>query len=223
MADDPLEFLPGYMSPVTDKHHAIIGRIAILWGQVEHFVEQLLPTVTGLSEEELGVLQVSSKTIASKVDFLNAASKRIADEGVRKEIQAFCKIIHETKGQRNHVFHGMWGWRGDDRTKRVFAAAYKQSDKDAPFAASQLSRLEKKLCKCSRMGFDLFTRYVMKRPERPHPSRFFHHNTEDAFEGWLGQWSEHNPLDHDDPDRIEQAGQLPRRVRLYPERSPAGA
>lgn len=218
MPDDPLEFLPGYVSPVTDKEHATIGRIAILWGQVEHFVEQLLPVVTGLTEEELGILQLSSKPIATKVDFLNVAAKRLTDEDTRTGIKAFCAIIHETKGQRNHVFHGMWGWRGDDRTKRVFAAALKQSDPHAPFAASQLSSLEKKLCKCSRMGFDLYITHVVKRPERPHPSRFFHHDIDDVFQGWFAQWTERNSLVDEDPGRIEIEGQLPRLVQLYPER-----
>ena len=111
--NDPLEFLPGYVSPITDKEHATIGRIALLWGQIEHFVEQLLPTVTGLTHEEMDALQISSKTIASKVDFLSKASARIKIDGIREDVGRFCAIIHETKKQRNHIFHGMWGWRGD--------------------------------------------------------------------------------------------------------------
>ena len=218
MPDDPLEFLPGYMSPVRDKEHATIGRIAILWGQIEHFVELLLPFVTGLTNEELDALQISSKTIASKVDFLNTASARLPDEDARNELRAFCAIIHETKGQRNHVFHGMWGWRADNRIERVFPAAFKRSHPGSPFRASSLSALEKKLCKCSRMGFDLMVNRAMRRPERPHPSRFFHHNVEDAFEGWFARWSERNPWVGDDPDYIERAGQLPRRSTLYPQR-----
>ena len=46
---DPLEFLAGYVSPLTDVEHATIGRIALLWGQADHFVEQLLPVVSELS------------------------------------------------------------------------------------------------------------------------------------------------------------------------------
>lgn len=215
---DPLELLPGYVSPLTDKEHATLGRIAVLWGQIEHFVEELLPAATGLSRDDLEALQVTSKTIASKVDFLATASKRINDERLRNEVLNFCAIIHETKTQRNHVFHGMWGWRGDDRTKRVFPAARKESDPHAPFPASSLSTLEKKLCKCSRKGFDLLCRYVYGQSVRHHPSRFFHHGLPGDAPEWLEQWTQHNPWGGEAPDYIEQAGQLPRRARLYPER-----
>lgn len=213
---DPLEFLPGYVSPLTDKEHATIGRIALLWGQVEHFVEVLLPIVTGLTLDELDALQISSKTIASKVDFLAKASSRVERADIRDGIKRFCAIIYETKSQRNHIFHGMWGWRGDDRTQRAFPAACKRSDLSSPFPADKLSTLEKKLCKCARMGFDLFTRYHGQL-ERPHPSRFFHHNAAGEAPEWLLQWSTRNRWDDEDPGRIESAGQLPRRSSLFPQ------
>jgi hypothetical protein len=215
---DPLEFLPGYVPPLTDKEHARIGRIAILWGHIEHFVEELLPHVTRLSREELAALQISSKTIASKVDFLTAASSRVADPDYRAGIKAFCSIIHETKGQRNHVFHGIWGWRGDDRRKRVFPAARKETDLHKPFPASGLPALERKLCKCSRMGFDLVITYAYGQRVRAGPSRFIHYNYDGDAPQWLVQWSERNPWDCDDPDRIELEGQLPRLSKLHPER-----
>ena len=214
---ESLEFFPGYVSPLTDTEHATIGRIALLWGQVEHFVEVLLPIVTGLTQDEMDTLQISSKTIASKVDFLAKASARVGREDIRDGIKSFCAIIHETKGQRNHIFHGIWGWRGDDRTKRVFPAACKRSDVGSPFPADKLNALEKKLCKCARMGFDLFTRYHGQL-ERPHPSRFFHHNAQGDAPEWLVQWSTRNRWDDEDLDRIEVAGQLPRRSSLFPQR-----
>ena len=212
---DLLEFLPGYVSPLTDEEHATIGRIALLWGQIEHFVEELLPAVTDLAHDELEALQINSKAIASKVAFLKAASRRISNAALRDEIVKFCTLIHDTKMQRNHIFHGMWGWRGDIRTKQVFPAARKQSDPHAPFPASKLSAIEKKLCKCARAGFNLFTRYH-GHLERPHPSRFFHHGAGSDAPKWLLQWSERNPWDGD-PDRIEKVGQLPRRSALYPQ------
>ena len=126
-------------------------------------------------------------------------------------------VIHETKAQRNHLFHGMWGWAGDDQTKRMFPAARKYPVVHAPFPASSLSTLEKKLCKASRMGFELFTTYMGSRVP-VHPSRFFHHNAGLEVPEWLEQWRQGNPWDDGDPDRIEKAGQLPRRSSLCPQR-----
>ena len=214
--DDPLQYLPGYVSPLTDKEHARIGRIAILWGQIEHFVEELLPHVTGLSRAELAALQVTSKTIASKVDFLTAATARLDNPKDREAIRAFCGIIHETKMQRNHVFHGIWGWRGDSQRKKVYPAARKESDPQAPFRATSLPSLEKKMCRCSRMGFDLVVSLAYGEPRRAHPSRFIHYGGEGGAPEWLVQWSERNPWADGDPGYTERAGQLPRRSALLP-------
>lgn len=215
---DPLEFSPGYVSPLTDKEHATIGRIALLWGQIEHFVDELLPEISGLSREQLEALQVKEKPMASKVSFLKASAKRHNHEPTSQSVAKFCGLVEDTKMQRNHIFHGIWGWRGDDRTERVYPAARKESDPHSPFAAEKLPGLEKKLCKCSRLGFDLVARVSYGQLQRPHPSRFFHHSSPADPQGWLMQWTKHNPWGGDGPDYIEKAGQLPRRYLPYPER-----
>lgn len=211
---DPLEFIPGYVSPLSDRDHARIGRIAILWGQIEHFVEFLLPKVTGISWEELETVGIASKPIAAKVDFLNVARKRVKDEGLKRRIGEFCLLIHETKTPRNHVFHGIWGWRGDERTKSVFPAARKTSQPDQPFKASQLPALEKKLSKCSRMGSDLMMAFYGES-HRVKLMRFIHYG-EGGVPAWLQQWSERNPMDDAVLDRSCKAGQLPRLGAPYP-------
>lgn len=195
-----------------------MGRIAILWGQIEHFVDELLPAVSGLTPDELEALQLSDKPMQAKVAFLKATAKRHSDKATAEETLQFCALIDETKVNRNHVFHGIWGWRGDDRSKSVFPAARKSSDLHSPFAAQKLPALEKKLCKCSRLGFDLVVRVSYGQSGRPHPSRFLHHGVQGDAPEWLHQWSERNPWDGDARDRIEKAGQLPRRLKLYPEK-----
>lgn len=215
---DPLEFLAGYVSPLTDAEHATIGRIALLWGQADHFVEQLLPVVSGLSWEQLEALQITSKPTGSKVGFLKASARKLIDEALREQVLTFCTIVDDCKTSRNHVFHGMWGWRGDHRTERVVPAARKESELHNPFPASKLPALERKLCKASRLGFDLVISLVFRQSARPHPSRFLHHGAQGDAPEWFQQWSARNPWDDDDPGRIEIAGQVPRQSRLYPEK-----
>jgi hypothetical protein len=212
--EDPLEFVPGYVSPLTDKEHARIGRIAILWGQIEHFVEHLVTKVSGLSWAELETIGVTNKPIAAKVDFLNVATGRLDDPDLRQRVKAFCAMIHETKLARNHVFHGIWGWRADQRTKSVFAAARKTSQPEAPFKASQLPGLEKKLCKCSRMGSDLMVHF-WEEGFRVKLMRFIHH-AGDEHPAWLDHWSKRNPMDDGALDHNAKAGQLPRLAAHYP-------
>jgi hypothetical protein len=210
---DPLEFIPGYVSPLTDNEHARIGRVALLWGQIEHYVEILLCHATKQSWNELRAIQVAEKPIGAKVDYLNVAKSRLNNPKLEEKVGAFCALIHETKIARNHVFHGMWGWRTDSRTKSVTAAARKTSQPAQPFKASQLPALEKKLCRCSRMGADLAHHFWGF--ERIGASRYLHGASKD-IEPWFDQWLERNPLDDAALDRNGKAGQLPRLARPFP-------
>lgn len=217
MSDDPLEYFSGYVSPLTERQHATIGRIAVLWGQIEYFVDLLLVYVSGMSQAELDALGITSRTIAAKVDWLNVAKARHADESYRRELSDFCAIIHETKTSRNHVFHGIWGWRGDDRTKSVFPAARKAASPNQPFRATQLPALERKLCKCSRMGQDL-CQPIWGAPVRPRLTKFVHHGAKGGAQEWLKQWSERNRLVDAALDPNAKAGQLLRLSAPLPQK-----
>lgn len=213
---DPLEFISGYISPLTDKQHAQLGRIAVLWGQIEYFVESLLPVISGLSWDQLAALAVTEKPIGSKVDFLGASGKAHSDPAIRERVRQICGAINDTKAQRNHAFHGVWGLRGDERTKTVEPAARKTSAPNQPFRASQMGALEKKLCRCSRLAADLVWE-MNGETERSKFSRFIHHNSCEPVPSWLQQWSARNPSDHESLDRHAKANQLPRPDAPYPQ------
>jgi hypothetical protein len=212
--NDPLEYAAAYISPLTDKEHARIGRIAILWGQIEYCVDELLEHVTGFNRAELETLGVADRPVAAKVDFLNRVKDRHPDQDYRTKIADFCAIIHETKTSRNHVFHGMWGWRANERTKQMIPAARKPSALRQPFKYTQLPALEKKLCKCSRMGLDLCAP-VWGSSVRARFTRFIHHDDIDDPK-WMTQWSERNRLDGEHLDHSAREGELPRLRALFP-------
>ncbi|MEP0189187.1 MAG: hypothetical protein ABJP70_04100 [Erythrobacter sp.] len=212
---DPLEFIPAYISPLTDAQHARIGRIAILWGQIEHLVEQILPRVCNLTWEELISIKVASKPIAAKVDLLNAAKERLADEPLKERVREFCTSINETKVARNHLFHGMWGWRGSSRAETVVPAARKTTNPEQPLSAERLPELEKKLCRASRLGEDLVNQ-LNSELVRVKYTRYLHHDDTDSFPEWLQRWSERNPLDDEEMDRNSKLGTLPHLKTPYP-------
>lgn len=214
MSEDPLEFIPGYISPLTEKDHARIGRIAVLWGQIEHFIEEILPYVTRLTWDELVAARVTEKPIGTKVDILKQARKRLEDEEISEQVREFCVAIEETKVQRNHLFHGVWGWRATSRTKTVVPAARKTSNPDQPLKIVQLPGLEKKLCRCSRLGTDLVMHFHHEG-YRVKYSRFLHHDGHDIQE-WLEQWTERNPLDVAALDRTVKPGTLPSLEHPFP-------
>ncbi|MBW0008369.1 MAG: hypothetical protein JO335_11740 [Sphingomonas sp.] len=215
---DPLEFVPVYLSPLTDKQHAQIGRIAVLWGQIEYFVEILMAHVSHLSWDELTAVGVTEKPIGAKVLFLKAATARIAEVELRQRVREFCESIDDTKVARNHVFHGIWGWRGDKKSHRIFPAARKTSDPSRPFKASQLAVLEKRLCKSARLGGNLAMHYWGDPDTELKYCRFFHHGDKEAIPQWFSRWSARNPVPCDALDRTSKAGQLPRLDAPFPER-----
>jgi hypothetical protein len=215
MAGDPLEYAAAYISPLTDREHARIGRIAILWGQIEYCVDEMIEYVSDLRWNELAALGVTERTLANKVNFLLQIRHRHPNPDYQRRIVEFCSLLHETKTARNHLFHGMWGWRADKRTREMLPAARKASSLDQPFKYTRLPALEKKLCKCSRMALDL-CQPVWKSTVRARLNRFVHHNVAEADEQWMTQWSERNPLDGEHLDRSAKAGQLPRLRVLFP-------
>ena len=214
MADDPLEYVPAFISPLTDKEHARLGRVVVLWGQVEHFVERLLCRVSGLSWKELEALQITEKPMGAKTNFISMARKRLQDPDMEAKVQQFCDLLNETKVARNHAMHGMWGWRANSRTKTVEPCARRTVDPKQPMKTAQLAALEKKLCRISRIGSDLTNQFDGGR-FRAKYGRFTHHADKEPPE-WLRQWSARNPLDYDALDRSAKGGRLPRLEKPLP-------
>lgn len=211
---DPLEFIAAYISPLTDKEHAQIGRIAILWGQIELITEDLLVLVTKLSWKELEALQITDKPMGARTMFLNEARARIKNPELEAKLKSFCDAIHETKVQRNHVFHGMWGWRANSLKRTVEPCARRSKDPSAPLKLYQLHALEKKLCRCSRIGHDLA--WLLRGDQRRSKHvRFLHYGDKEPPQ-FLRQWSERNPLDHEVLDQSGKGGKLRRLENLHP-------
>jgi hypothetical protein len=214
ITSDPLEFVPGYISPLTDKEHARIGRIAILWGQIELQTEDLLVLVTKLSWEELEALQITDKPMGQRVSFLTIAGKRLKNPTLEARLKAFIGLINDTKTSRNHVFHGMWSWRANSRKQTVEACARRTKEPTVPMKVAQLIKLEKSLCRCSRLGYDLGWE-MRGTTSRTKYTRFIH-LAESGAPQWLRQWSERNPLDDVALDRSAKGGKLPRLDALHP-------
>jgi len=206
MTSDPLEYIPAYISPLTDKQHARLGRVVVLWGQVEHFVERLLCRVSGLSWKELEALQITEKPVSAKSKFISMARARLKNPELEKSVQRFCDLLNETKTSRNHAMHGIWGWRANSSGKTVEPGARKTSSPKTPMKMTQLAALEKKLCQLSRLGSDLVGHF--DGFPRVKYARFLHHADREPPE-WLRQWSKRNPLDGEILDRSAGNGKLP--------------
>lgn len=211
---DSTEFMAGYLSPLTDKEHARLGRISVLWGQIEYYLDHLLPVVSGFSDAELKAIGLTEKNVGTKTQFLKAAIQRLTDPARAHEARRFCELIDNTKVARNHAFHGLWGWRASSRSKTVEPCARHSKHPAKPLKIADLAKLEKALCACSRVGHDLLNECLGWEKERQ-PVRFFH-GADKAVPTWLSEWTGRNRVGREYLDQNAKEGQLPRLARHFP-------
>ena len=211
---DRLSKLAAYVSPLTDAEHATIGRIAVLWGQLEFYVEELLEALNPLSKKESKELDFGNMRISKKVRLLRSFSDREVDEEKRSKIDEFCCSIENTRDSRNDIFHGIWGWRAYNRSKEMIPSARKSKNPNDPFRFDRLPDVELQMCQTARIGHRLVETYWNCTPE-VRTSRFVHHS-DDADDAWMMKWCDENPILSDPKVANPIDGQLTRFERLLP-------
>lgn len=204
------ELAPAFASPLTDEQHARLGRIAVLWGHIDWLLDEILLKVLKLSRAQREEL-IGEKPIGPKLAYLKPAIARIKDDRTRDAVQAMYTILNNTKGIRNHVFHGAWGWRAHDRTKSVTVAARHPKSPTNPVEATQLPWLERELCRASRFADDAFA-LLRTGTTNPGCGRFAHHGSKGRPRKWFVQWLQQHPLRDANFDRSFRAGELLRLI-----------
>lgn len=103
MPPGPSDFVPPFVSPLTHDQHAQLGRIAILWGQIDMILDQLLQHAIGITGEQRITL-IGEKPIGAKLDMLSAHLKDISDQKAQQHAREFWNLANETKTVRNGVY-----------------------------------------------------------------------------------------------------------------------
>lgn len=201
--------LPAFVSPLTDKEHAQLGRIAVLWGQADWLIDEIMLTALSLTRKQQETL-IGEKPLGPKLDMLKPHLSDIQPDAAQTAARAIHKILNDTKAQRNHAFHGIWGWRANTRSKTIERCSRHPKALHNPIKVTDLPRLERALCEAVTQGI---MAVWLIRGEQPVAGvvRFLHGRDRDA-PPWFQQWSEQHPLLGDNWDRNWSAGQLPRLV-----------
>ena len=203
--DNPFN-LPAFISPLTDKQHAQLGRIALLWGQADYILDELIGVTLELPKD-LQAQFIGEKPIGPKLDIIKPHLAKIENEEARDCARTFYSLLNNTKTKRNHVFHGVWGWRPNERAKKVEVCARHPKNLDNPVKVDDLSGLETALCQATNLGM----RAVLLIKELPLTKgviRCLHGKPEDPPE-WFVQWTQQHPLADENLDRNWLEGQLP--------------
>lgn len=101
--------VPKYKISLTAKQTLAVGRLSVIWGQIDHFV---LSSVSLLLTRDLaaGTALMGDMTTGPLVNLLNKSRHRIGDEEIRDLTKQFCDDMGPLIKTRNHIMHGIWGF-----------------------------------------------------------------------------------------------------------------
>jgi len=197
--------VPAFYSPLTHDQHAQLGRIAVLWGQIDMFMDSLLTYVVGISPE-LRKRLLSDRPTGAKLDLLRDFLKDRPDGEPKKSISKFVKMAVGAKATRNQCFHGTWGYRILRKKKKVIAAAQHHKQPEQPFKVDDLPKLERKLCQISHQGMLAISAVNGEDPPLG-AQPLFHGDV--SFEEWFSEWRTRHYEDRHTPGRNWKPGRLP--------------
>lgn len=201
--------LPAFVSPLTDKEHAQLGRIAVLWGQIDWLIDQIILNALQITLAQQETL-IGEKPIGPKIVMVKKHFENIHPQDAETASRGFIELLDRTKSKRNHIFHGIWGWRAHPRKEIVQRCARHPKSLDNPVKVEDLPKLESDLCEAVTQGVMAVWLIRGQKPEAA-VVRFLHGRDRDTPE-WFQRWSEQHPLLGDNWDRNWSAGQLPRLV-----------
>ena len=201
--------LPAFVSPLTDEEHAQLGRIAILWGQADWLIDEIILSALDITRTLQKTL-IGEKPIGPKIALLKPHLGDIADERAQEAARGFVERLNNTKAKRNHMFHGIWGWRAHPQKKVVERCARHPKSLHNPAKVDDMPQLEETLCEAVNQG--LMAVAILRGVEPQAGVVRFLHGRDDEVPEWFQQWSEQHPLLGDNWDQNWKAGQLPRLI-----------
>ncbi len=199
--------LPAFVSPLTDEEHAQLGRIAVLWGQADWLIDELMLVALSLSRKQRETL-IGEKPLGPKLDLLAKHLDDIPHSEAREAAKGIHARLNKTKTQRNHAFHVIWGWRANPRSKTIERCSRHPKALHNPIRVEDLPDLERTLCEAVTQGI---IAVFLLRGQTPEASvvRFLHGKDKDAPD-WFRRWAEQHPLLDRNHDPSWKPGQLPR-------------
>jgi hypothetical protein len=131
--------------PLNDGEMILMGKIAVLWGQIDESFNSVLRWVLRIEEEVFESL-LGTQLIASRLAHLKAAAPNAKRQEVRAKLLEVCELLTEVIPDRNAAMHGCWGRYVLDPTfTRFRIGIYNHQKPKVRFFAEQLPGLYTRL------------------------------------------------------------------------------
>lgn len=161
--------------PLSLEQLQQLGVLSAVWGQIDYLISMSLSMIMGMDPvkvEELLDKQMTGARIAQ----LRKQLPKIKDEEIRKTATTFCKNMGGLIGKRNHITHGLWGWRVDLITKKGRRASFFLREKDKPIFVDDLSALASRFSDEAKRIHHVCCSLSGRHPEPGKIPQFFYSN-----------------------------------------------
>jgi hypothetical protein len=133
---------PVYEIPFDDNTVLVIGRIAIMWGQIVFHLDTLLKLLKGMSIEQAA--KYETRSLKAKLADLTTELSKPENKTSRRLLQQVHQKIDQVASDRNVVFHGLWGVMLA-RNGKIWRIASKSYSRESPFYADDLKPLHERM------------------------------------------------------------------------------
>jgi hypothetical protein len=140
---------PAYEISLTPQQAAHLGLFTAIWSQIDSLMESCIGMMLKAPGEALATL-MESYTSGPKLNlFWRMARGKIADDETKEIAKKFYSGVSPLIDKRNHIVHGVWGFRLDDEKKEKIPSCHYWKRKDDPIDADELLDLAKQAAKWS--------------------------------------------------------------------------
>lgn len=134
---------PVYELPIADDELLLVGRITLMWSQLDFQIDGILAALHRLDGEQLAAF-FGRIMIGGKVQAIKKAVHRAPSGSAQQALSAMCESINGCLEDRNLLTHGMWGWNWDEENVRWEPAATSHLIRTT-FSASELPDLHERI------------------------------------------------------------------------------
>jgi hypothetical protein len=156
---------PVYEIPFDDNTLLVIGRMALMWGQIVFHLDALLKVLRGMSETEAA--KYETRSLKTKLADLWTELSKHSNKSHRKALQRVHQTVDQIASDRNVVFHGLWG-HYLPRGSGSWRTAAKSYSREQPFFAEDLKSLHERMIVSSEALDDAY--YDLGLGHNPQPT-----------------------------------------------------
>jgi len=134
---------PAFRVPLNPTQLQELGQLAVTWGQID---TMMLNAIAQLAKIDGGTAYVllDSTTSGPRLNIFKNLIPRIGGEAIRNLAEEFCERMNSLVAKRNHIMHGLWGWRIDHKKNEGTPACYFFKNEEKDIFATDLADLVKR-------------------------------------------------------------------------------